>query len=256
MANLRKLKETFPIYGDYGFMDSVNVSTGLVADRVLLLDQGMIMAAIANALADDAMRRALIDGPSERILRPLIAPEEFTAGPDSAGPALRRRGRVRLEIASVNRRFPRGGEGTRSVAAALPAAETGPVSPAQRAGGAPRRAEPGDAILFRDDFEIGFQSPDRAVADVDFERARLDDEAHTVVVEPQAFGRERKPDGPRLVRLERQPFEAPELPDRTCHAGRQVTDVERDHFITRPISGVPHVDTHNHSDRGSSSECD
>ncbi len=89
MANLRKLKETFPIYGDYGFMDSVNVSTGLVADRVLLLDQGMIMAAIANALADDAMRRALIDGPSERILRPLIAPEEFTAGPDSAGPALR-----------------------------------------------------------------------------------------------------------------------------------------------------------------------
>jgi hypothetical protein len=94
MANLRKLREKFPmIYGDYGYMDSVNVSTGLVCDRVLMLDQGMIIAAVANALADDAMRRAFIDGPSERILRPLIAQEEFTAGPapvESSGPALRR----------------------------------------------------------------------------------------------------------------------------------------------------------------------
>ena len=54
-------------------MDSVNVTTGVVSDRVLLLDQGMIMAAIANALADDAMRRAFIDEQSERVLRPLIA---------------------------------------------------------------------------------------------------------------------------------------------------------------------------------------
>jgi hypothetical protein len=84
MENLRKLKENFPIYGDHGFMDSVNVSTGTVADRVLVLDQGMIMAAIANALADDAMRSALIDPESERILRPLIAIEEFTAGPAPA----------------------------------------------------------------------------------------------------------------------------------------------------------------------------
>jgi hypothetical protein len=92
MANLRKLKESFPIYGDHGFFDSVNVSTGVVADRILLLDQGMILAAIANALADDAMRKAFVDDATERILRPLIAPEEFTAGPapgESAGPAPR-----------------------------------------------------------------------------------------------------------------------------------------------------------------------
>ena len=50
LENLRKLKESFPIYGEYGFMDSVNVSRGVVSDRVLALDQGMIMAAIANAL--------------------------------------------------------------------------------------------------------------------------------------------------------------------------------------------------------------
>ncbi|MGP0065453.1 MAG: glucoamylase family protein, partial [Isosphaeraceae bacterium] len=80
LDNLRKLKESFPIYGEYGFMDSVNVSKGEVSDRVLALDQGMIMAAIANALADDAMRHAFSDGEIESILRPLIAPEEFTAG--------------------------------------------------------------------------------------------------------------------------------------------------------------------------------
>jgi hypothetical protein len=85
MENLRKLEEKFPVYSHHGFMDSVNVSKGVVSDRVLVLDQGMIMAAIANALADDAMRSAFIDGESERILRPLIAPEEFTAGPAPAG---------------------------------------------------------------------------------------------------------------------------------------------------------------------------
>jgi hypothetical protein len=80
LENLRKLKEAFPIYREYGFMDSVNVSNGVVADRVLALDQGMIMAAIANALADDAMRHAFSDGAFEAVIRPLIAPEEFTAG--------------------------------------------------------------------------------------------------------------------------------------------------------------------------------
>jgi hypothetical protein len=95
LENLRKLKARFPIYGDRGFMDSVNVSKGVVSDRVLMLDQGMIMAAIANALADDAMRNAFIDEPSERILRPLIAPEEFTAGPAPADASRPARGEAR-----------------------------------------------------------------------------------------------------------------------------------------------------------------
>ena len=89
MENLRKLKEKFPIYGDHGFMDSVNITTGLVADRVLILDQGMIMAAIANALANDAMRAAFVDQQTERVLRPLIALEEFTAGPAAVPPVTR-----------------------------------------------------------------------------------------------------------------------------------------------------------------------
>ncbi len=53
MANLRALAERFPIYGRYGFRDSVNVSSGVVSGCVLSLDQGVIMAAIANALAEN-----------------------------------------------------------------------------------------------------------------------------------------------------------------------------------------------------------
>ena len=57
----------------------MNVSSGVVSDCVLALDQGMIMAAMANVLADDAMQRAFVDGPFEAAIRPLIAQEEFTA---------------------------------------------------------------------------------------------------------------------------------------------------------------------------------
>ena len=82
MDNLHKLQRDFPIYGEYGFLDSVNVTKGVVSDMILALDQGMIMAAIANALADDAIRHAFSDGAFEQVIRPLIEIEEFTAGDD------------------------------------------------------------------------------------------------------------------------------------------------------------------------------
>ncbi len=86
MDNLRTLVRRFPgIYGPLGFRDSVDVSTGAVADQVLALDQGMILAAIANALCDDAMQHLFADGKVERVIRPMIAPERFTAGPRPAG---------------------------------------------------------------------------------------------------------------------------------------------------------------------------
>jgi hypothetical protein len=81
MANLQALIDKFPIYGPYGFRDSVNLSTGEVSDCVLALDQGMIMAVIANALAGDAMQHAFADGPVEAAIRSLISQEEFTSGP-------------------------------------------------------------------------------------------------------------------------------------------------------------------------------
>ncbi len=82
MANLQALRDRFPaIYTPYGFRDSVNLSSGDISEYILALDQGMIMAAVANALADRAMQHAFSDGEVETVIRPLIAPEEFTAGP-------------------------------------------------------------------------------------------------------------------------------------------------------------------------------
>lgn len=87
MDNLKGLAAKFPaIYGPYGFRDSVNVSTGAVSDHILALDQGMILAAIANALADDAIQRAFSVGPVESAIRPLIEPEAFTAGSAPTAP--------------------------------------------------------------------------------------------------------------------------------------------------------------------------
>jgi hypothetical protein len=81
LENLRALKKAYPIFTETeGFHDSVNVTTGAVSRCVLVLDQGMIMVAIANALTDDAMRKAFCEGAIEEKIRPLIGPEEFTSG--------------------------------------------------------------------------------------------------------------------------------------------------------------------------------
>lgn len=77
LENLANLQRDFPIYGPYGFWDSVNVATGQVSDRVLALDQGMIMASIANALTGDRLQSYFFQGEIERVLRPLLGIEEF-----------------------------------------------------------------------------------------------------------------------------------------------------------------------------------
>jgi hypothetical protein len=81
VANLRALTTRFPVYSQFGFHDSVDVAAGVVTGCILAVDQGMIMAAIANELADDAMQHAFSDGPVEKIIRPLVTMEEFSAGP-------------------------------------------------------------------------------------------------------------------------------------------------------------------------------
>jgi Ca2+-binding RTX toxin-like protein len=94
MADLAALEAIPGVYGDRGFRDSVNVGTGHPSDGWLSLDQGMIMAAIANARGDDVIRRAFVgtDALGARV-RPVLAVEEFntqprgctvtgTAGPD------------------------------------------------------------------------------------------------------------------------------------------------------------------------------
>jgi hypothetical protein len=82
LSNLAKLARDFPgLYGERGFRDSVNVDTGVVSDSYLSLDQGMIMAAIGNALSGDVLRRAFAGPDVERALRPLMGVEEFGADP-------------------------------------------------------------------------------------------------------------------------------------------------------------------------------
>ena len=80
--NLRRLRARLPrhLYAKWGFRDSVNVRPGAVSGAYLSLDQGMIMAALGNALGDDVLRRAFADRDLERNLRPVIGVEQFGLG--------------------------------------------------------------------------------------------------------------------------------------------------------------------------------
>jgi hypothetical protein len=81
LANLRRLESDFDIYTPLGFRDSVNVDTGVASSSYLSLDQGMIMAALGNALGRDVLRRAFATPDFERALRPVIGVEEFNSSP-------------------------------------------------------------------------------------------------------------------------------------------------------------------------------
>jgi hypothetical protein len=88
LADLAKLKADFHIYDQWGFRDSVNVQTGAVSNSYLSLDQGIIMAAIGNALAHDVLRDAFVTTPFRSALEPLIGMETFSAGPKDAADVL------------------------------------------------------------------------------------------------------------------------------------------------------------------------
>jgi hypothetical protein len=81
LANLSRLERDFDVYTEWGFLDSVNVDSGVVSDSYLALDQGMIMGAIGNALAGDVLRRLFVTDRIERALRPPMGVEEFNASP-------------------------------------------------------------------------------------------------------------------------------------------------------------------------------
>ena len=98
IANLRRLEQDFPVYGPCGFLDSVDVRTGKVSDRMLSLDQGMVMAAAINALADGYLQELFRASGLGQLLEPLLEQEVFDAGlagPDRADSAGNRSGRDR-----------------------------------------------------------------------------------------------------------------------------------------------------------------
>lgn len=80
LQNLSRLQRDFPgLYTKWGFRDSVNVQTKAVSGSYLSLDQGMIMAALGNALDRDVLRRTFGDRALEKRLRPVIGIEQFGA---------------------------------------------------------------------------------------------------------------------------------------------------------------------------------
>jgi hypothetical protein len=80
LNNLANLKNDFDAYGWGGFYDAIEVRTGTVSKYYLALDQGMVMAAIGNALRNDRLRDYFSKGAIEDSIRPLLEMEEFTAG--------------------------------------------------------------------------------------------------------------------------------------------------------------------------------
>ncbi|WP_295692153.1 glucoamylase family protein [Lapillicoccus sp.] len=78
LDNLGRVEVDHGAYGPGGFHDAVDVRRGLRAEHHLALDQAMVMAALANHGADDAMRRCF--APQVEAVRPLVEMEEFGAG--------------------------------------------------------------------------------------------------------------------------------------------------------------------------------
>jgi len=54
--NIRRMLELYPLYGEYGFYDAVNVRTGRVNAQYLILDQGMSLAALCNYLKKGVLK--------------------------------------------------------------------------------------------------------------------------------------------------------------------------------------------------------
>ncbi|MGH8868682.1 MAG: glucoamylase family protein [Actinomycetes bacterium] len=78
--NLANLRADFDAYGPGGFYDAIGVRSGTVATRYLSLDQGMVMGALGNVLADDVLREYFVSPQVKRSLEPLLRREEFGAG--------------------------------------------------------------------------------------------------------------------------------------------------------------------------------
>lgn len=77
LENLYRLRTDFDAYGWGGFYDAVGVRSGAVAKDYLALDQGMIMAAIGNALLANRLKTYFSSGAVQRALQPLLAQEQF-----------------------------------------------------------------------------------------------------------------------------------------------------------------------------------
>ncbi len=76
LQNIRKLLD-FPIYGEYGFYDAINLKNNRVNPQYLALDQGMILAAICNYLSGGAIQNRFHADPIGKKAEDLLSSETF-----------------------------------------------------------------------------------------------------------------------------------------------------------------------------------
>ena len=81
LDDLARLERMPGVFGRWGFADSVNVDSGYPSASFLSLDQGMIMAALGNALGGDLLREAFATPDLRRAIRPVVGVEEFDVAP-------------------------------------------------------------------------------------------------------------------------------------------------------------------------------
>ena len=85
MENLANLQADFDIYDRVGLPRLGQRPDGRRSRAAYLsLDQGIVMAAIGNALADDVLRESFATKEFRKVLRPVIGMETFNAGPRAA----------------------------------------------------------------------------------------------------------------------------------------------------------------------------
>ena len=77
LDNLRELASRYAIYGEYGFYDAVEPTSGKVGYRYLTLDQAMLFVALANHLADGVIQRHFASDPIAANALPMLAEESF-----------------------------------------------------------------------------------------------------------------------------------------------------------------------------------
>ena len=77
IANLRTLIKDYPVYGEFGFYDSVNPLSKEVAYKYMALDQGMLFLGITNYLTDGYIQKQFTADPIIQKIIPLINKEDF-----------------------------------------------------------------------------------------------------------------------------------------------------------------------------------
>jgi len=77
LTNIRRLLNLYPIYGEYGFYDSVDLRKPHVAEHYLALDQAMILVAITNYLKKGIIREKFHSNEGMKKIESLLSEEKF-----------------------------------------------------------------------------------------------------------------------------------------------------------------------------------